>query len=172
MPVADRQPLIRPQHRNEVWSTDFVFDRTADGRVLKRLTVVDDATTEAVAVVPARPFGGLPVTRVLAHLAITRGSLFFVRVRGSWKMTRLWKSANNADSHKPLGFAAFPTDPTAGTHHNQPISGQQRSTLRSGISCLKNGEPLTHCPQYLPPHRRSDQRLRDSTHSVDSTCVA
>ena len=28
---------------------DFVFDRTAEGRVLKALTIVDDATHEAVA---------------------------------------------------------------------------------------------------------------------------
>ena len=53
IPVADRQPLIRPQAPNEVWSADFVFDRTADGRVVKCLTVVDDATTEAVAIVSA-----------------------------------------------------------------------------------------------------------------------
>ena len=69
IPVADRQPLIRPQAPNEVWSADFVFDRTADGRVVKCLTVVDDATTEAVAIVPARTLGGLPVTRVLDRLA-------------------------------------------------------------------------------------------------------
>ena len=73
IPVADRQPLIRPQAPNEVWSADFVFDRTADGRVVKCLTVVDDATTEAVAIVPARPLGGLPVTRVLDRLAFERG---------------------------------------------------------------------------------------------------
>ena len=35
VPVVDRQPLTRPQHRNEVWSADFVFARTTDGRVLK-----------------------------------------------------------------------------------------------------------------------------------------
>ena len=73
VPLADRQPLARPQAPNEVWSADFVFDRTAEGRVLKCLTIVDDATTEAVAVVPARALGGLPVTRVLDGLAITRG---------------------------------------------------------------------------------------------------
>ena len=73
IPVADRQPLIRPQVPNEVWSADFVFDRTADGRVVKCLTVVDDATTEAVAIVPARTLGGLPVTRVLDRLAFERG---------------------------------------------------------------------------------------------------
>ncbi len=32
-----------PAATNEVWSIDF-FDRTAVARVLKRLTVVDDAT--------------------------------------------------------------------------------------------------------------------------------
>ena len=73
IPRADRQPLVRPERRNQVWSADFVFDRTADGRVMKCLTIVDDATHEAAAIVPARAFGGLPVTRVLDRLAITRG---------------------------------------------------------------------------------------------------
>ena len=73
VPTADRQPLVRPQGPNEVWSADFVFDRTAEGRVLKCLTIVDDATTEAVATVPARALGGLAVTRVLDRLAIERG---------------------------------------------------------------------------------------------------
>jgi transposase InsO family protein len=73
VPLADRQPLLRPQRPNEVWSADFVFDRTAEGRVLKCLTIVDDATTEAVAVVPARAIGGLVVTRVPEALAATRG---------------------------------------------------------------------------------------------------
>jgi transposase InsO family protein len=73
VPMADRQPLLRPQHHNQVWSADFIFDRTAEGRVLKCLTIVDDATTEAVAIVPARALGGLPLTRVLDQLAATRG---------------------------------------------------------------------------------------------------
>ncbi len=73
IPVADRQPLVRPLHANVVWSADFVFDRTAEGRVLKCLTVVDDATTEAVAIVPARALGGLPVTRAFDRLALERG---------------------------------------------------------------------------------------------------
>ncbi len=72
IPVADRQPLVRPQVPNDVWSADFVFDRTADGRVVKCLTIVDDATTEAVAIVPARALGGGPVTRALDRLALVR----------------------------------------------------------------------------------------------------
>lgn len=63
VPVADRQPLVTPTAPNDVWSADFVFDRTADGRVLKCLAIVDDATKEAVAIIPARAAGGLAVTR-------------------------------------------------------------------------------------------------------------
>ena len=73
MPVADRQPLVKPTAANEVWSADFVFDRTAEGRVLKCLAIVDDATTEAVAIVPARALGGIAITRVLDRLTMTRG---------------------------------------------------------------------------------------------------
>ena len=73
IPSAERQPLVRPHVPNDVWSADFVFDRTAEGRVVKCLTIVDDATTEAVAIVPARALGGLPVTRALDRLAADRG---------------------------------------------------------------------------------------------------
>jgi putative transposase len=73
IPMADRQPLVRPQHANDVWSMDFVFDRTADGRVIKCLTIVDDATHESVAVVPERAMGGHPLTRILDRLQIERG---------------------------------------------------------------------------------------------------
>ena len=52
--MSDQQPLVRLQKADKVWSMDFVFDRTADGQVLKCLTVADDATHEAVAIVSIR----------------------------------------------------------------------------------------------------------------------
>ncbi len=70
---GERQPLVRPLTANQVWSMDFVFDRTAEGRVLKCLTIVDDATHEAVAIEVERAISGLGVTRVLDRLALTRG---------------------------------------------------------------------------------------------------
>jgi putative transposase len=73
VPVCDRQPLVRPDTANEVWSMDFVFDRSAEWRVIKCLTIVDDATHESVAVVPQRAIGGMAVTRILDRLALTRG---------------------------------------------------------------------------------------------------
>ena len=73
VPVSDRQPLGRPMAANQIWSMDFVFDRTAEGRVLKCLTVVDDATHEAVAIVPERSISSHALTRILDRLAVQRG---------------------------------------------------------------------------------------------------
>lgn len=70
---GDRQPLIRPSRANEVWSMDFVFDRLAHGRALKCLTVVDDATQEAVTIAPDGAISGIYVTRILDALKRSRG---------------------------------------------------------------------------------------------------
>jgi len=73
IPLSERHPLERPTTPNQVWSMDFVFDRTAEGRSIKSLTVVDDATHEAVAIVPERALGGHQLVRILEQLASTRG---------------------------------------------------------------------------------------------------
>ena len=44
----------RAGHRDHVWAYDFVFDRTADGRKLRLLTIVDEYTRECLAVDVAR----------------------------------------------------------------------------------------------------------------------
>ncbi|WP_429001634.1 IS3 family transposase [Xanthomonas arboricola] len=71
--VGECQPLLRPAQANQVWSIDFVFDRTADGRVIKCLVIVDDATHEAVAIDLERAISWQGVTRVLDRLAHSRG---------------------------------------------------------------------------------------------------
>ena len=73
IPLSERHPPARPAAANQVWSMDFVFDRTAEGRVIKNLTIVDDATHEAVAIVPARSISGMQLTHVLDQLARIRG---------------------------------------------------------------------------------------------------
>ncbi len=59
-----------PSAADQAWSMDFVFDRTAEGRVIKSLTVVDDATHEAVAIVPERAISGHGLTRILDSVAL------------------------------------------------------------------------------------------------------
>jgi putative transposase len=79
IPMADRQPLIRPGQANEIWSMDFVFDRIASGRTLKCLVIVDDATHEAVAVVPEHTIGGDHLTRILDGICSQRGKPTIIR---------------------------------------------------------------------------------------------
>ncbi|KAF0813914.1 hypothetical protein IGB42_01593 [Andreprevotia sp. IGB-42] len=73
VPLLEHFPLVRPTAANQVWSMDFVFDRTAEGRVIKCPTIVDDATHEAVAVIAERAISGQHLTRVLDLLWLERG---------------------------------------------------------------------------------------------------
>ena len=79
IPMSDRQPLVRPGKANEMWSVDFVFDRIASGRTLKCLAIVDDATHEAVAIVPQHTIGGDHLTRILDGICSRRGKPAMIR---------------------------------------------------------------------------------------------
>lgn len=79
VPLGERQPLIRPEAANHVWSMDFVFDRVAGGRTIKCLVIVDDATHEAVAIIPAHSIGGEHLTRLLDEVCAQRGKPWIIR---------------------------------------------------------------------------------------------
>lgn len=51
----------------------FLFDRTAEMCAFKALTIVDNATHEALAIEMERTVSGHGVARVLNRLALTRG---------------------------------------------------------------------------------------------------
>lgn len=52
LPIGKRQPLLRLTAANQAWPMDFVFDRSAEGRAIKCLIIVDDAIHEAVTFMP------------------------------------------------------------------------------------------------------------------------
>jgi putative transposase len=79
IPLAERQPLVRPGSANEVWSMDFMFDRIASGRTIKCLVVVDDATHESVAVVAEHSMGGNQLVRALDQICSLRGRPAVIR---------------------------------------------------------------------------------------------
>lgn len=58
---------------------DFVFDRTAEGRI-KCLKVVDDATHEAVVIEVERAISSIDVTRMQDRLAHSRGLPKTIRI--------------------------------------------------------------------------------------------
>ncbi len=64
---------MRPQHRNHVWSYDFVEDRTHDGRKFRMLNVIDEFTHECLAIRVDRKLKAVDVIDVLSDLFILRG---------------------------------------------------------------------------------------------------
>lgn len=65
--------------RNHVWAWDFIHDRTADGRPLKWLSVVDEYTRECVGLEVARSMNAGRVTELLAGMIQARGAPVHIR---------------------------------------------------------------------------------------------
>lgn len=63
----------RPEHKDHVWSYDFVSERTERGGQLKLLNVVDEYTRECLAIEVRRHFHGRDVVQVLDGLFAVRG---------------------------------------------------------------------------------------------------
>jgi transposase InsO family protein len=63
----------RATKMNEVWSYDFLFDQTADGRPLKILPIVDEFTRECLVMLVGRSLGAKEVLGALAKAAQQRG---------------------------------------------------------------------------------------------------
>ena len=70
---------LRPQHKDHVWSYDFVADRTDDGRPLRMLTLLDEYTRECLAIDVERRLTSEDVLDRLADLFVARGTPEFIR---------------------------------------------------------------------------------------------
>jgi putative transposase len=64
---------LRPQHKNHVWSYDFVSDRTSDGRSFRILNIIDEYSKECLACFVARRIRSQDVIFILADLFIKHG---------------------------------------------------------------------------------------------------
>lgn len=64
---------LRPERPNHVWSYDFVYERTHDGRQLRLLTVLDEYTRECLAIKVARRLSSRDVITTLAKLFVRKG---------------------------------------------------------------------------------------------------
>ena len=70
---------MRAEHRDHVWSYDFVFDRTHDGHPLRMLTMVDEYTRECLTIDVARQYRSGQVLDRLAELFVERGAPTYLR---------------------------------------------------------------------------------------------
>ena len=62
----------RAEYPNHVWSVDFIFDRTSNGRALKILALVDEFTRECIALEVDRNFTSGNVIDLLSEVIANR----------------------------------------------------------------------------------------------------
>jgi hypothetical protein len=68
--------------KNDVWTCDFIHDRTSDGRPLKWLTLVDEYTRECRVLHAAAALSGTDVRRLVARAVGRRGAPSRIRSGG------------------------------------------------------------------------------------------
>ena len=88
---------LRPDHRNHVWSYDFVEDKTANGKKIRFLNIIDEYTHECLASTPRRSWRNNDVIEVLSGLMVTRGCPEYIRSDNGSEFTanklRKWLSS-------------------------------------------------------------------------------
>jgi len=70
---------LRPEHRDHVWSYDFVESRTHDGRKFRMLNIIDEFTRECLAIRIDRKLNSTSVVDALTDLFILRGVPVHIR---------------------------------------------------------------------------------------------
>ena len=70
---------LRPEHKDHVWSYDFVLARTSDGRAFRMLNIVDEYTRECLGIVVERQITAKMVLDALYYLFIARGVPEYIR---------------------------------------------------------------------------------------------
>ncbi len=70
---------LRPEHKDHVWSYDFVAERTSDGRSLRMLNIIDEYTRKCLAIRVDRKIKANDVIDTLSDLFITRGIPQYIR---------------------------------------------------------------------------------------------
>lgn len=90
---------LRPEHRNHVWSYDFVEDRTHDGRKYRMLNVVDEFTHESLAIRVRRKLNSIDVIDVLSELFVLRGVPGHIRSDNVLRQEHLHSERQQISSH-------------------------------------------------------------------------
>jgi putative transposase len=96
-----RQPLELPTGLDDVWSMDFIFDRFANDRQLKVLTMVDHYSRSLPDILPSNSIKGADVVRVLERLRLRgRKPKIIITDNGSEfrsRVMRQWVSDHNVE---------------------------------------------------------------------------
>ncbi len=70
---------LRPEHKDHVWSYDFVMDRTSDGKAFRMLTILDEYTRKCLSILVKRSITSQNVLEELYNLFLLRGTPKYIR---------------------------------------------------------------------------------------------
>jgi putative transposase len=70
---------LRPEYPKHVWSYDFMFDRTSNGRPIRLLNIIDEYSRECLSIRVDRRLTSYDVIEQLAELFVERGTPDFIR---------------------------------------------------------------------------------------------
>jgi transposase InsO family protein len=97
------QWVNRAEYPNHVWSYDFVYDQTDDGRQLKCLTVVDEFSRQGLAIRLGRSLTATDVTRILDELFREHGRPVCLRSDNGPELVsrhvQNWLKGKHVDTH-------------------------------------------------------------------------
>ena len=135
-----RRRAERPRH---VWSYDFVFDRTAEGRPLRILAIVDEYTRECLSLDVARRLRSDDVLARLAQLFVERGPPTYLRST-SWMLT--------SSSTRPA-TARQPTRSRRGRKRPAYRSCREPCIAGDGLGVYGGVRGRRMCPSMIVMHR-------------------
>lgn len=69
----------RPEHKNHVWTWDFIHDRDERGRPMKWFSLVDEYTRECLALEVERGLTSRAVIDIVAQVVLIRGAPRYIR---------------------------------------------------------------------------------------------
>lgn len=150
---------LRPEYPNHVWSYDFVFDRTHDGRKFRMLTVIDEYTRRCLAVRVARRLRSGDVLDCLADLMIEHGVPGYIRSDNGSEFTatavREWIARVGART-----LFIEPGSPWE-NGYNESFNGKLRDELSNGeiFYTLKEAQVLIECWRWEYNHLRPHSSL-------------
>jgi putative transposase len=70
---------LRPEHKDHVWSYDFVMTRTSDGRTFRMLNIIDEYSRECLGILVKRRITSQDVIDRLFEIFIFRGIPEYIR---------------------------------------------------------------------------------------------
>jgi transposase InsO family protein len=121
---------LRPERPNQVWSYDFVADRTHEGRAYRMLTVIDEYTRRCLAITVQRGLRSDDVLHTLTELFVRHGPPEHIRSDNGPEFTA--RAVRNWLGH--LGVKTLFIQPGSPWEngYNESFNGKLRDELLNG----------------------------------------